>query len=350
MSRLRSPLVSLLALVLTLICITRTSPSARYNSTVMNTWGTPSAAYTHYGAGSSQTPSQATYSHAGSLVSPAYRMPVYPGVYNINEAYSLASESSSSLPDTYSYSPTAPSTPTRTHARGKRVRNDQNLDIEDYGPVREALSPRSHRSPHKRRRQRQTDQEKLLHCFSACKEVGWSFSNFLRKVFEFHDKTKEPVHNSKTHAQSLRQFLQGDTAFTPAQLIDFMLRHPYGRLSVTGSDAGALFAMSPDWREITPVRQALTAFAAQAVQRQLIREADEAVKPENGLHATIPKSLRGGSEGRSDGQKRSWSAIGSATFSNAQGIIQHCQPLTWQYALDIAATGIRKNRPGPYDF
>lgn len=324
----------ILALVLARICITFTFPNARHKTAVMNTWDTPLAFYTYYGTDSSQTPSQVTCSYTG----PHTMTPVYPGVYNINEPSLLASETSSHLPDTSVYRPTTPSTPTHTRTQGKRVRHDGNSDAEDYGPVREALSPRSHRSPRKRRR-RQTDQEKLSHCFSACKEVRWSFSNFLRKVFEFRDEMKEPIHNSKTHAQSLRQFLQGDTTFTPAQLIDFMFRHPYGRLSVTVGDAGALFATSPDWREIAPVRQALTAFAAQTVQKQLIREADEAVKPEAGLHATVPKSLRGGPESHGSGPKRSWSAIGSATFSNVQEIIQRCQPLTWQYALDIAATG-----------
>ena len=50
-----------------------------------------------------------------------------------------------------------------------------------------------------------------------------------------------------------------------------------------------MFATSPVYTEIKPVHARLTAFAAQIVEKDLVREAREIVKPTSGLHAASEK-------------------------------------------------------------
>ena len=49
-----------------------------------------------------------------------------------------------------------------------------------------------------------------------------------------------------------------------------------------------MFAMSPVYTEIKPARAGLTAFAAQIVEKELVREAREVVKPTSGLQLNRP--------------------------------------------------------------
>ncbi|KAF8804246.1 hypothetical protein BYT27DRAFT_7107802, partial [Phlegmacium glaucopus] len=73
---------------------------------------------------------------------------------------------------------------------------------------------------------------------------------------------------------------------------------------------------------IKPARAALTAFAAQIIEKKLVQEVRRAVEPQSGLHATSKK--RGT-------QKVEWADMGASTVSHVEGIIKRCQPLTWRF-------------------
>ena len=98
-----------------------------------------------------------------------------------------------------------------------------------------------------------------------------------------------------------------------------------GRASASGSIP--MFATSPVYTEIKSARAGLTAFAAQIVERELVREAREVVKPSSGLHATSKK--RGS-------QRIEWVDIGTSTVSRVAEIYKDIQSLTWHLMNKIA--------------
>ena len=88
-----------------------------------------------------------------------------------------------------------------------------------------------------------------------------------------------------------------------------------------------MYSTSVDFKTIRAVRPALTAFAAQVIKKKLVREAEEAVKPTSGLHIASLKT----NEARSAWLQ--WSDIGSTTVTKVTDIVEHLQPLTWDYVM-----------------
>ena len=108
-------------------------------------------------------------------------------------------------------------------------------------------------------------------------------------------------------------------------IVDCWYQSADGRASASGSIP--LFATSPVYTEIKPARAGLSAFAAQIVESELVREAREVVKPKSGLHATSKK--RGS-------QRIEWVDIGASTVSQVAGIYKDVQSLTWHFMNKIA--------------
>lgn len=108
-----------------------------------------------------------------------------------------------------------------------------------------------------------------------------------------------------------------------------------------------MYSLLISYTEIKPVRPALTSFAAQIIATRLEAEAEEAIKPENGLCVAL-------SHKKHAAKKISWTDIGAATVERARKIIQALQPLTWALLMKVAARpgrkvngvrAVRKNRP-----
>jgi hypothetical protein len=104
-----------------------------------------------------------------------------------------------------------------------------------------------------------------------------------------------------------------------------------------------MYSTTSVYTSIKPGRAALTAFAAQIIEKKLIQEARNAVHPHSGLHATSKK--RGT-------QKVEWAEVGASTVSHVEDIIKRCQPLTWTLLNRIAGSKdgeavsvVRKHRP-----
>jgi hypothetical protein len=110
-----------------------------------------------------------------------------------------------------------------------------------------------------------------------------------------------------------------------------------------------LFDTDTPYIQIKPVRQALTAFAAQQCGLRIGQEARSAVKPSSGLHAKV---LTTRSRTDSAGEIE-WSDLGEA-LQHASNCLQETQPLAIHFLKIIAEPAprsrkgvltIRKSRP-----
>ncbi|KAH9911497.1 uncharacterized protein B0H18DRAFT_1062215 [Fomitopsis serialis] len=201
-------------------------------------------------------------------------------------------------------SPT-PCTPSHKRGRPSEMENiEPNTDDED---LRTPLSPSKGRRSTKKQKvsEELTLREKLDICFAAIIEgAGLSFGEFLYYAFRFEDER---------HVLCVRHFLQGTAPgainFTPAMLVDILLRHPYGRKrgKDLAHEADLLYSTTMDWKDIKSV---------------LTAEANTAVKAENGLHAMRYKRRAGAAGAANSPQIEdiTWADIGSATnISHSHG-------------------------------
>ena len=128
---------------------------------------------------------------------------------------------------------------------------------------------------------------------------------------------------SNTQKDKLSRFFRGhDTHFGPSRIIELWFTHAYGSKLLAG--AHNTYALSPQYSELKgPMREVLTAFAAQIVVGKLERDAEAGIKPVNGLHVSVGRKL--GSSRRIE-----WSNVGSATLPFVQARIQEHQHLLWE--------------------
>jgi hypothetical protein len=220
--------------------------------------------------------------------------------------------------DTYSFkTPLRTSTATTpSHSLGSK-RRKENEPITDKLP--------SLNRPSKKRR---TVRDKLDLIFIAIKNENLTFGEFIYLVSRNKDEKNQPIQRSKTHAMSISSFLQGKTAHTPSMIVECWYQSADGRASASGTIS--MFASAPVYTEIKPARAGLSAFAAQIVEKELVREAREVVKPTSGLHATSKK--RGS-------QRIEWADIGASTVNRVAEIYKAIQPLTWHLMNKIAGKG-----------
>jgi len=89
-----------------------------------------------------------------------------------------------------------------------------------------------------------------------------------------------------------------------------------------------MYSTTVPYTEIKPVRPCLTSFAVQIVERRLVQEAVNAVKPPSGLHAVASR--------KSAFKKAEWVDVGATTVPKVSGVLRTLQPLTWYYLMQIA--------------
>lgn len=278
---------------------------------------------------------------------PAAYSPINPAAYSpFNSAAYFPSN-----PTTY-----FPSTPALSHPGPRassfgRVPALPSLNVQGQAHVRkrphdenEPPSTPLHGHIPKRRKYR-TNNEKLSNILNYIyDDMRWTLSEFLYALFEFGKN----VHRSERHRSTVSAYLQGRAAKTPAQVLDLWFRHPDGRISWDNSEYNKMYSSRlQDFRNAGSVRVALTTFAVQVITRRLVKEAEEAIKPENGLHASR-KPKKG--ENAETSTKLVWEDIGAATVSRAAGLVGKFQPLLRVLLLAVAErpnkTGVaRRNRP-----
>ncbi|PPQ76949.1 hypothetical protein CVT26_007946 [Gymnopilus dilepis] len=179
---------------------------------------------------------------------------------------------------------------------------------------------------------RRSPADKLAVVFVALQDVNWNLGEFLYYVFLSKDEDGKDVSRSTQHSMYASHFLRGTTELTVSTILKLWFKSPDGRS--TSSDLSEMYSTSVKYTKIKPARAALTSFAAQIVEKELVREAKSAVKPSSGLHATLK---------RRGSQRVEWTDISTDTVSRVQGVIKHHQPLLWHYTNKIAEGEVRKS-------
>lgn len=182
-----------------------------------------------------------------------------------------------------------------------------------------------------------TTQQKLAIVFRAINsDADWTFSEFIFHAFQ--DKESR----TQSHGNTIQRFLSGQSKHSVGEILECWWRHKDGRHD---RDSPLMYSTSTSFTKIKAVRPSLSSFAVQIMKDKLVREAKEAVKASNGLHATTnEKSTR----------KANWVDIGATTIPSVAAILKSLQPITWYLISQIAehkprsrsgVIAIRKNRP-----
>ena len=143
--------------------------------------------------------------------------------------------------------------------------------------------------------------------------------------------TKPSIPRTMDHTAPLRdqrraaivsRFLQGKLSRTPAHILELWMQHPYGRPHKDSPEMFSFSAVRP-YTSILPIRPALSSFAVQVVERELISQARAAVKPAAGLHVHIPTDKQPTKPGV---PCVDWQNLGSHTHNTIAQIHQKHQP------------------------
>jgi hypothetical protein len=175
--------------------------------------------------------------------------------------------------------------------------------------------------------------EKLDKLFDAIHDLDWTLGDFLHHVFTHQDEDKTHIPRSQRHGNIVQRYISGNTTHGVGQIIESWLTSPDGRRGVDEAD---LFDIETPYREIKPVRVALTAFAAQACSDFIGRESRAATDKSGGLHAHISAE---------DGvDEMEWSDLGDAIRA-ARESLQSIQQLAFHF-LKIIAEPTPRSRKG----
>ena len=188
----------------------------------------------------------------------------------------------SSTPLIPSQRPLSYQTPSNLAQKRKRSDNKENELPHLPGYTQTSTSVKK-RKPYSARK---TTPEKLEVVFTAIEEAKWGLGEFLYEVFRLKNEDGDKVHRSKRHAGMVQRFLQGNTRHTPAMIIDAWFRNPDGCISAGSAEDSLMYSTDTPYLEIQSIRAALTSFAVQIVEKKVVKEAQVAVHPTSGLHAT----------------------------------------------------------------
>ncbi|KAJ7737980.1 hypothetical protein B0H16DRAFT_1325652 [Mycena metata] len=139
-------------------------------------------------------------------------------------------------------------------------------------------TPSPHGQTPKRRRPALTVEQKLEQLFDLLKTLDWTLGEALHHTFAHKDADNRPLHRSQRHGLIVESYLAGKGKYTVSGIIEAMLTSPYGR----GKDE-IMFDTETSYLSVRPVRQALTAFAAQSCVDYLEQESRAVVKSSGGF-------------------------------------------------------------------
>ena len=123
----------------------------------------------------------------------------------------------------------------------------------------------------------------------------------------------------------VQKFLAGNCVHTPAQILHSWYHSKDGR----HEDTSLMFSTTTPYTDIRGVRECLTSFAVQIIERRLVQEATSAVASSSCLHAVVSR--------KTIQRKVEWVDIGATTVPDVAEILKDHQPLTWHYLTKIAA-------------
>jgi hypothetical protein len=273
----------------------------------------------------------------GNIISSA--TPVRPTSYPVHTDYFYATPPATSQ-RVFQYTPPLASVTHALQPPTSKRRHDENTDPAALSPLG---VPDVSQKRRKYTRDTRTTDDRLQVVFAAIKEVNWNLSEFLHYAFQYREEDKTSIHRSKSHAAHIHPFLKGNSTYTPASILHDWFTCPDGRGTEESDISKSLSIL---YHDVKPVRAALYSFALQTTERILVKEAETAIKPSTGLHASVTSS--------NSSRRTHWADIGSATLSHVAEIMKEHQPLTWHYAMKIAepkprkrggVTIIRQSRP-----
>jgi hypothetical protein len=129
-------------------------------------------------------------------------------------------------------------------------------------------------------------------------------------------------------------------------VLDAWFQGPDGSISKDSEAADLMYSTTVPFLDIKPVRAALSSFAVQVIQQRVVKEAEDAIKPSSGLHASV--------KDKTNPKAMIWADIGASTTSRVAEILQKHQPVTMDLMMRIAArqprirngvAAVRKFRP-----
>jgi hypothetical protein len=160
--------------------------------------------------------------------------------------------------------------------------------------------------------------KKLNIVFSAItKDAHWTLSEFLYFAFRVKGTKGKKISRSSRHATMVSRFLRGQTRYKVADILAAWTQSPDGRPQ-SSKDGGNMYSPSTSFLDIKPARPAITSFAVQLIEKQLIRERNIAVRPSNGLHASAKTN--------SPDKILGWEDVGLTTVADITDILKEHQP------------------------
>ncbi|KAF7791171.1 hypothetical protein EIP86_002182 [Pleurotus ostreatoroseus] len=194
------------------------------------------------------------------------------------------------------YPPTTPSTPlSRWHQLpGASPSSPDTMSVPRPAP---SPSPISKKPPSVRRTRRSED-EKIEIMMDALKTCNWTLGEFLHAMFKTDDS------RGPRHAKMASRFLNGTTAYSVGDILKCWLEDPSGKPGAEEEEVAYKYSLDKPYLELKHAQVVLTAFAAQLVKAEMLREIRRAVESSSGLHGTVvsPKGRKqlareGGSRG-----------------------------------------------------
>ena len=209
-----------------------------------------------------------------------------------------------------------------------QIRNKQKKENQPLSDVLPSLTNSEEPKRKKKSyRPRRTTADKLAIIFNAIRDVNWTLGEFLYHTFQTKEKSGLDIKRTTQHAMYATHFLQGETSYSVGMILECWYLSSDGHVHDGLAEDVSMYSTTSDYTSIKPARAALTAFAAQIIEKKLIQEAKKAVQPQSGLHATSKKA---------GAHKVEWADVGASTASHVESIIKCYQPLTWRLLNRIA--------------
>ena len=193
----------------------------------------------------------------------------------------------------------------------------------------------------KRQKPALSTHQKLDQIFNLLKDLDWTLGEALHHIFAHRDSENNQVSRSQRQGAIVETYLSGRSSCTVSGILEAWFTSPYGRHSDQ-----SMFETETPYLSIRPVRQALSAFAAQISADCLQRQSSDAVKKTAGLWAVV------GADIDADGNAE-WADLGTA-IQQANCALRENQHLAMHFLGIIAepkprsrkgVLNIRKSRP-----
>lgn len=168
-------------------------------------------------------------------------------------------------------------------------------------------------------------------------------------MFEMKDDKGKEFKPDMMHTQMVSKFLNGETKHNVGSLLETWLKCPLSKPSRSHGDARMEYSPDAHYQSIGHAFSALTAFAAQLVKKEIVREANRTARKDGGLHTFASRA--GSSSAGTNGESEKIVQVGAQIFPNATEIFKNRMPLTWSLALSLAAadeSAITRERRPPH--